>query len=130
MAEVTPDDVRLAILPAAKKSASVYRSVQMLYKSIFASAEESNIIDHSPCTKLSAKGGVPQKDKDVEYIKTYRLQMACQMLAKGNEPITEVASQCGLGSSSYFGKTFREEFNCTPLEYRKRWHNRDICGQQ
>ena len=35
MAEVTPDDVRLAILPAAKKSASVYRSVQMLYKSIF-----------------------------------------------------------------------------------------------
>ena len=64
MAEVTPDDVRLAILPAAKKSASVYRSVQMLYKSIFASAEESNIIDHSPCTKLSAKGGVPQKDKD------------------------------------------------------------------
>lgn len=66
----------------------------------------------------------------VEYIKTYRLQMACQMLAKGNEPITEVASQCGLGSSSYFGKTFREEFSCTPLEYRKRWHNRDICGQQ
>lgn len=66
----------------------------------------------------------------VEYIKTYRLQMACQMLAKSNEPITEVASQCGLGSSSYFGKTFREEFSCTPLEYRKRWHNRDICGQQ
>ena len=66
----------------------------------------------------------------VEYIKTYRLQMACQMLAKGNEPITEVASQCGLGSSSYFGKTFREEFNCTPLEYRKRWHNRDTFRQQ
>ena len=65
MAEVTPDDVRLAILPAAKKSASVYRSVQMLYKSIFASAEESNIIDHSPCTKLSAKGGVPQKDNSL-----------------------------------------------------------------
>ena len=65
----------------------------------------------------------------VEYIKTYRLKMACQMLAKGNQPITEVASQCGLGSSSYFGKTFREEFHCTPLEYRKHWHNSDISGQ-
>lgn len=65
----------------------------------------------------------------VEYIKTYRLQMACQMLAKGNAPITEVASQCGLGSSSYFGKTFREKFDCTPLEYRKRWHNRNIFRQ-
>lgn len=66
----------------------------------------------------------------VEYIKTYRLQMACQMLAEGNAPVTEVASQCGLGSSSYFGKTFREEFNCTPSEYRKRWHNRDIFRQK
>lgn len=65
----------------------------------------------------------------VEYMKTYRLQMACQMLAKGNEPITEVAGQCGVGSSSYFGKTFREEFNCTPLEYRKRWHNRNTFRQ-
>ena len=35
----------------------------MLYKSIFASAVESNIIDSSPCEKLSAKGGIPQKAK-------------------------------------------------------------------
>ena len=36
----------------------------MLYKSIFASAEESNVIDKSPCEKLSAKGGTPQKKKE------------------------------------------------------------------
>lgn len=59
----------------------------------------------------------------VEYIKAYRLQIACQMLAKGTEPVTEVANRCGLGSSSYFGKTFREKFGCTPLEYRRHWHN-------
>ena len=30
MADVTPDDIKLAVLPAAKKSESVYRSVNML----------------------------------------------------------------------------------------------------
>ena len=63
MADVTPDDVKLAILPALSMSESVYRSTQMLYKLIFTAAEESNIIKKSPCTKLSAKGGKPQKDK-------------------------------------------------------------------
>lgn len=63
MVDVTADDVRVAILLASKKSESIYRSVQMLYKSIFASAEESNVIDKSPCEKLSAKGGTPQKKK-------------------------------------------------------------------
>ena len=63
MADVRADDVKIAILPASKKSESVYHSVQMLYKSIFESAVESNIIDSSPCEKLSAKGGIPQKAK-------------------------------------------------------------------
>ena len=63
MAEVTADDVKLAILSASSKSTSIYRSVHTLYKSIFASAVESNIIEKSPCESLSAKGGVPQKEK-------------------------------------------------------------------
>ena len=41
MAEVTPDDVKMAINKAAQQSASIYRSVQMLYKMIFGSALES-----------------------------------------------------------------------------------------
>ena len=45
MAEVTPDDIKLAISKAAEKSASIYRSVQMLYKMIFGSALENRIID-------------------------------------------------------------------------------------
>lgn len=61
----------------------------------------------------------------VEYIRSIRLQQACQMLAKTDEPITQIAYSCGIGSGSYFGKVFREEFGCTPLEYRRRWHDRD-----
>ena len=61
----------------------------------------------------------------VEYMRSFRLQKACQMLAESDLPITQIANSCGLGSSSYFGKAFREEFNCSPLAYRKRWHDRD-----
>lgn len=64
MADVTADDLKLAIVPAAKKSESVYRSVNMLMKSIFSSAEESHLIDENPARRISAKGGIPQKKKD------------------------------------------------------------------
>lgn len=63
MSEVTPDDVKLALISASQKSVSVYRSVHMLYKAIFASALDSGIIDRSPCERISAKGGKPQKEK-------------------------------------------------------------------
>ena len=59
----------------------------------------------------------------VEYMKAYRLQAACQMLAKGQEPVTVISHDCGLGSSSYFGKVFREYAHCSPTEYRRKWQN-------
>lgn len=62
----------------------------------------------------------------VEYMKSYRLQIACQMLAGGREPVTAIGCACGLGSSSYFGKVFREYAGCTPTEYRERWQDCDI----
>lgn len=64
MANVTADDVRLALVPVSKKSVSVYRGVHMLYKAIFSSAVDRHIIDSSPCERISAKGGKPQKDRD------------------------------------------------------------------
>ena len=61
----------------------------------------------------------------VEYIKSYRLQTACRMLAKGQESVTVISHDCGLGSSSYFGKVFREYAHCSPTEYRRKWQNSD-----
>lgn len=66
----------------------------------------------------------------VEYMRSYRLQRACQMLANGTESITQIAYNCGLGSSSYFGKVFRERFGCSPAQYRSKWHDRDISGHK
>ena len=64
MADVSADDVKLALVPASKKSTSVYQGVHMLYKCIFNAAVDSNIIDKSPCERISAKGGKPQKEKE------------------------------------------------------------------
>ena len=64
-----------------------------------------------------------------EYLKTYRLQNACQLLAGTPEPVTVIGQACGLGSSSYFGKVFREFTGYTPLEYRRKWQDCDINWQ-
>ena len=65
MAEVTADDIKLALVPVSKKSASVFKSVNILYRCIFNSAEDSKIITYNPTRFLSSKGGgVPQKDRE------------------------------------------------------------------
>lgn len=65
----------------------------------------------------------------VEYIKSYRIQAACQMLADSQTPITEIASDCGWGNASYFGKIFREYTGNTPLQYRRKWQNSEKIWQ-
>ena len=65
MAEVTADDIKLALVPVSKKSASVFKSVNILYRCIFNSAEDSKIITYNPTRFLSSKGGgIPQKDRE------------------------------------------------------------------
>jgi len=64
IADVTLDDIQLALVPVSKKSASVYKSVIVIYKCIFRAAEESRIIKKNPTVYLSPKGGgVPQAEK-------------------------------------------------------------------
>ena len=60
----------------------------------------------------------------IEYIRSYRIQVARQMLVESQVPITEIAYACGFGNASYFGKVFREYLGMTPHQYRHRWQNR------
>lgn len=64
MADVTPDDINMAILPASKLSQSVYQSVQMLYKAIFESAVKSHVIQDNPAAELNPRGGKPPKETE------------------------------------------------------------------
>lgn len=61
-----------------------------------------------------------------EYIQSYRIQVARQLLAETDKQITEIGYATGLGTSSYFGKVFKEHTSLTPLEYRRKWQNNDI----
>lgn len=63
IAEITLDDIQMALIPVSKLSASVYKCVTVLYKAIFRSAKESHIILEDPTIHLSAKGGgIPQTE--------------------------------------------------------------------
>ena len=55
----------------------------------------------------------------LEYLTDCRLQNACRRLLQTGESVTQIAYACGLGSSSYFGKRFRERFGCTPAQFRR-----------
>lgn len=64
IAEITLDDIQMALIPVSKLSASVYKCVTVLYKAIFRSAKESHIILEDPTVHLSAKGGgIPKTEK-------------------------------------------------------------------
>ena len=65
MSEVTTDDIKLALVPVSELSESVFKSVNILYKCIFDSAEASKIITYNPTKYLSKKsGGKAPKDKE------------------------------------------------------------------
>lgn len=64
LSDVTADDIRLALIPVSKKSASLYNTVNMLFKCIFYSAERSQLLDYNPAAGISAKGGKPKKEKE------------------------------------------------------------------
>ena len=59
----------------------------------------------------------------VEYVISYRLDIAGRMLIHSEASVTEISLACGFGSSSYFGRVFLERFGCTPRDYRKRWQD-------
>ncbi len=51
-------------MAVSKRSSATYNLVNMLFKSIFYSAQYSNLIGDNPTAKINAKGGVPKKEKE------------------------------------------------------------------
>lgn len=59
-------------------------------------------------------------DSPLEYIKKRRLEIACHLLETQLCSITEVATQAGFDSISYFSAEFRRAMGCSPRDYQKR----------
>lgn len=64
MSDVTADDIRLAMVAVSKCSEDTYNRVNMLFKSIFYSAQYSNLITDNPAQYIKAKGGIPTREKE------------------------------------------------------------------
>lgn len=60
--DITPDDIKSALIPLSNKSESISRKTVMLYKRIFDSAVDSGIIMKSPCDKIKS-AGLPPAEK-------------------------------------------------------------------
>jgi AraC-like DNA-binding protein len=54
-----------------------------------------------------------------EYIINYRIIASTKLLVTTNESITNIAYQCGFGSTSYFIEKFKGKTGVSPLTYRK-----------
>lgn len=53
------------------------------------------------------------------YLNTLHLNYAANLLAHSDAPIIDIAFESGFQSLSYFYHCFRQEFNTSPLKYRK-----------
>lgn len=58
----------------------------------------------------------------IKYLQCHRVRTAWQMLMDSQRSITEIAQSCGFATSSHFARAFREEFGCSPSEFRRSAH--------
>lgn len=55
----------------------------------------------------------------VQYINSYRLERASQLLSTTNKSILEISLDSGFDNLSYFIKLFKKKYNMTPKDFRK-----------
>lgn len=57
-----------------------------------------------------------------EYLMEYRTLKASELLLKSKKSISIIAFDVGFNGISYFGKVFKKYMNCSPSEYRNKYH--------
>ncbi len=78
-------------------------------------ADAANISTRE-CARCFQKG---ISSTPVNYLTSYRIDMAAQKLIYTDDSIMSISENCGFSSSSYMGKVFFDLKHCTPKEYRK-----------
>lgn len=54
----------------------------------------------------------------IQFLKDYRLSRAAELLKNSGSSITAVAASCGFPDTSYFIRSFRKKYGCTPKKWR------------
>jgi AraC-like DNA-binding protein len=55
----------------------------------------------------------------MQMLRELRLLKVMRMLAVGDKPLAEIASECGLGDASYLSHQFQKRYGSTPGKYRE-----------
>ena len=55
----------------------------------------------------------------MNYVRSFRVAKACEMLAETQLPISEIARLCGFGGPTQFNRSFRADTGTAPRDYRK-----------
>lgn len=79
-------------------------------------ASYMNVSMSSLYRKLKSLTGISAND----YVRKIKLRKAAEMLASGEFNVSETAWNIGISSFSYFRQIFKEEFGCTPSEFKKK----------
>jgi AraC-like DNA-binding protein len=53
-----------------------------------------------------------------DYLNFVRIQMACEMMKKSDEPIEHVAVKCGFTTQSTFNRNFRKYLDTSPYQWK------------
>ena len=70
-------------------------------------------------TQLTAKVRQITGSSLNSYITRVRMNYACRLLKQTDKTVGEVAMACGFEDMGYFGRVFKNSFNCTPSQFRK-----------
>lgn len=92
---------------------------------------ENNFARPVALEELAKKAGMSRKyfseyfkkisgKSPMEYINSYRIERACEMLQYTDLSVTRIALDCGFNDLSYFIKTFKYQKNATPSHYRNK----------
>ena len=68
-------------------------------------------------TSLFRKIKAVTGESPVQFLRSYRLKRAAQLIKAKSGTITEIAFSVGFNNSAYFTKCFKEQFNQLPSEY-------------
>ena len=71
-------------------------------------------------TQIHRKLRALTNQSTTEFIRTFRLHRAAQLIKQNAATIAEIAYKVGFKSQAYFSSSFQGIFGCSPSEYRKR----------
>jgi DNA-binding response OmpR family regulator len=54
------------------------------------------------------------------WLREQRLRLARQLLAKTDTPVADIAAHCGYASAAHFATAFKERFETSPRDFRRR----------